>query len=189
MAYLYGKRHLSPMEDIYIKSRLAVAGSIGCWILAVIGVVWSCFIFGFSDVFNFYFAPLLVFMGWLVLTTFLHHQDIDAPWYGNSEWTYVKGNLSSIDRSYGFIIDNIIHDIGTHQIHHLFPKIPHYKLRTATKAFQTSFPDLVRASNESVLPAFFTNWLIYCKYAFAPKGIEYFCYRDVIQEQECKKTF
>lgn len=189
MAYLYGPRHLSPLEEIYAKSRLAVVGSIVCWFIGVLCVVLACLTFGIAAVFNFYFAPLLVFMGWLVITTFLHHQDVDAPWYGNTEWTYVKGNLSSIDRSYGYIIDNLIHDIGTHQIHHLFPKIPHYKLREATKAFRQAFPELVRESKENVLPAFFTNWVIYCKYAFAPKGVEYFCYREVIQEQECKKSF
>lgn len=31
--------------------------------------------------------------------------------YTNSNWTYVKGNISSVDRSYGFL-HNIIHNIG-----------------------------------------------------------------------------
>lgn len=37
---------------------------------------------------------------WLVVTTFLHHQEEGMPWYGEGKWDYVKGNLSSIDRSY-----------------------------------------------------------------------------------------
>ena len=44
--------------------------------------------------------------------TFLHHNDVHVPWYTNGNWTYVKGNLSSIDRDYGFI-HNITHSIGT----------------------------------------------------------------------------
>jgi len=187
MAYLYGARHLSPFESIYDKARLAVTVSIGCWVVAVAGVAYSCVLFGVMNVTLYYFAPLLVFMAWLVLTTFLHHQDIDAPWYGNTEWTYVKGNLSSIDRSYGFIIDNLIHNIGTHQIHHLFPKIPHYKLLEATEAFRKAYPEFVRQSDESNIPAFVNNWIIYCKYAIAPKGMEYFTYREVISTDTCKK--
>merc|ERR1711977_170808 len=177
IAYLYGEKHLSPFRSIYDRKRLVVASSIGWWFVGVLCVLWACFEFELDSVFHYYFAPLLVFMAWLVLTTFLHHQDVDAPWYGNTQWTYVKGNLSSIDRSYGFIIDNLIHDIGTHQIHHLFPKIPHYKLRKATVAFRQAYPNLVRKSDENNLPAFFNNWIIYCRYAFAPKGMEYFCYR------------
>merc|ERR1712137_264373 len=188
MVYIIGTRHLSPFEEIYIKSRLAVTGSIACWAVFVAGFVYSCFVFGVVDVACYYFIPLLVFMAWLVITTFLHHQDVDAPWYGNKEWTYVKGNLSSIDRSYGYVIDNLIHNIGTHQIHHLFPKIPHYKLKEATVAFREAYPCFVRKTNESNIPAFVNNWIIYCKYALAPPGTEYFCYRDVMAQDQCKKT-
>jgi len=186
MLYLYGQRHLSPFVDIYERHRAQVTVSLGCWLFAVASVVYACISFGFTPVAYYYFAPLLVFMGWLVLTTFLHHQDIDAPWYGNAEWTYVKGNLSSIDRSYGFLIDNLIHDIGTHQIHHLFPKIPHYKLREATVAFRKEYPQFVRKTSESNIPAFFVNWITYCKYAYAPPGTEYFCYRDEVNKNKKK---
>jgi acyl-lipid omega-3 desaturase len=184
MAYLYGARHLSPFEEIYTNARAAVTVSIGCWIAAFSTFVYSCFLFGAANVFFYYFAPLMVFMGWLVLTTFLHHQDIDAPWYAGSEWTYVKGNLSSIDRSYGLLFDNLVHSIGTHQIHHLFPKIPHYKLDRATAAFREAFPEFVRTSNESNVPAFFRNWMTFCQYSFAPEGQNYFCYRDVIEASQ-----
>jgi len=187
--YLVGARHLSPMEDIYKNHRLAMTVSLGGWLTAVAAAAYSCVVFGPVNVFFYYFAPLLVFMAWLVVTTFLHHQDIDAPWYGNTEWTYVKGNLSSVDRSYGYGINNLVHSIGTHQIHHLFPKIPHYKLDRATAVFRKEFPQFVRISNEWNAPAFVRNWATYCKYAFAPKGTEYFCYRDAISApQDPKKA-
>ena len=51
----------------------------------------------------------------------------NVPWYVDDEWNYVKGQLSTVDRHYGHV-HSIIHSIGTHQIHHLFPKIPHYHL-------------------------------------------------------------
>jgi omega-3 fatty acid desaturase (delta-15 desaturase) len=89
-----------------------------------------------------YFAPLLVFASWLVLTTFLHHHDeAGVPWFADDEWSYVRGNLSSVDRSFGTVLDELTHNIATHQggcwcvlfvvlivfvyiivVHHLFPK-------------------------------------------------------------------
>ncbi|CAF4525097.1 unnamed protein product, partial [Rotaria magnacalcarata] len=51
----------------------------------------------------------------------------DVPWYADSEWNNVKGQLSTVDRDYGHV-HSIIHSIGTHQIHHLFTKVPHYYL-------------------------------------------------------------
>ena len=51
----------------------------------------------------------------------------DVPWYSDSEWNNVKGQLSTIDRNYG-LVHSVIHSIGTHQIHHLFTKVPHYHL-------------------------------------------------------------
>jgi omega-3 fatty acid desaturase (delta-15 desaturase) len=51
----------------------------------------------------------------------------DVPWYADSEWNNVKGQLSTVDRHYGHV-HSVIHSIGTHQIHHLFTKVPHYHL-------------------------------------------------------------
>ncbi len=48
------------------------------------------------------------------VTTFLHHNEPGVPWYGNDEWTFVKGALSSVDRDY-WPFNTIVHDIGTHQ--------------------------------------------------------------------------
>jgi hypothetical protein len=60
--------------------------------------------------------PVLVFGSWLVVVTFLHHNDEDTPWYTESAWTFVKGNLSSIDRDYGALVNNISHNIHLHQV-------------------------------------------------------------------------
>ena len=36
---------------------------------------------------------------WLVLYTWLQHNDPSVPQYGEDEWTWVKGALSTIDRA------------------------------------------------------------------------------------------
>jgi len=188
MVYLYVnvRRHFWVFEDIYEKLRLAVTITHLWWATMVLIVANWVYRFGWEAVTYYYFIPLFIFMSWLVITTFLHHQDLDAPWYGNQEWTYVKGNLSSIDRSYGYIIDNLIHNIGTHQIHHLFPKIPHYKLNKATEAFKKEYPHLFRESKESILPAFVRNYLVYLKYATVDNDAQYFSYKEKIIEESKK---
>ncbi len=94
----------------------------------------------------------------------------DVPWYADSEWNNVKGQLSTVDRHYGHV-HSVIHSIGTHQIHHLFTKVPHYHLgmnrlnidrrfyfllflEEATTHFRKAFPDLVRVNEEPVLVSF-----------------------------------
>jgi omega-3 fatty acid desaturase (delta-15 desaturase) len=134
--------------------RGSVALSLVTWSLSLMLLgVWA-FCTSLTRVLFFYFLPLFVFATWLVVTTFLHHNDNDVPWYGDTEWEYVKGNLSSVDRDYG-ILHEITHSIGTHQVHHLFPIIPHYRLKEATRAFRTAYPHLSRTSNEPILAAFF----------------------------------
>lgn len=95
----------------------------------------------------------MVFATWLVITTFLHHQDEGVPWYADKRWDFVRGQLSSVDRDYGWA-HGLVHNIGTHQIHHLFTRIPHYHLEEATEAFRERFPHLVRKSDERILSAF-----------------------------------
>ena len=46
-----------------------------------------------------------------VVITFLHHNEVNIPWYADSEWDFVRGQLSTIDRHYGYVHD-IIHNIG-----------------------------------------------------------------------------
>merc|ERR1712129_530223 len=65
--------------------------------------------------------------------TFMHHSSTTIPQFGEDEWTWVKGALSTIDRNYyGF--DTIHHHIGTtHVVHHLFSDLPCYNAQEATK--------------------------------------------------------
>ncbi|CAM4793685.1 unnamed protein product [Rotaria magnacalcarata] len=86
----------------------------------------------------------------------------DVPWFADSEWTYVKGQLSTVDRHYGHV-HSLIHSIGTHQIHHLFAKIPHYHLETATVHFRKAFPGLVRVKHNAILPSFIRMFKLFLR--------------------------
>jgi len=107
----------------------------------------------------------------------LHHTEIDIPWYADSEWNNVKGQLSTIDRHYGHV-HSVIHSIGTHQIHHLFTKVPHYHLEEATLHFRKAFPDLVRINEEPVLVSFARMTKIFLKQRAIDDDIRVFTYSE-----------
>ncbi|KAL3846825.1 hypothetical protein ACJMK2_017779 [Sinanodonta woodiana] len=120
---------------------------------------WGCCLlyytkmFGFWSLSYYYLVPEVIFASWIVILTFLHHHEENVPWFSDDTWTFVKGQLSSIDRDYGWA-NSFIHNIGTHQIHHLFPIIPHYHLEEATSYFRNAFPHLTRKRDDPILPSF-----------------------------------
>ncbi|CAK4635996.1 hypothetical protein LEN26_017819 [Aphanomyces euteiches] len=166
--------HFNPWDPLLIRRAGAVIISLCSWVAAVVGIAYLTYTLGVATMVLYYFAPLFVFATFLVVTTFLHHNDEDTPWYGDSEWTYVKGNLSSVDRSYGWLVDELSHNIGTHQIHHLFPIIPHYKLNEATAHFRRAFPQFVRQSSEPIIPAFFKTLNLFVRHGVVPDDAQVF---------------
>ncbi|TMW64413.1 hypothetical protein Poli38472_013035 [Pythium oligandrum] len=157
-----------------ISGTISIVAHLSC----ILGVLSLSAIVGWRVMGLYYWAPLFVFGSMLVVTMFLNHNDEETPWYADSEWTYVKGNLSIIDRDYGWIVSNLSHKIGTHQLHHLFPTIPHYNLIPATTHFRTAFPHLVRKSNEPILSAFFRIGKLYIKFGVVDENAKVFTLRD-----------
>ncbi|ESO85881.1 hypothetical protein LOTGIDRAFT_74451, partial [Lottia gigantea] len=160
-------RHFNPFEKIFSKHVL------GCILSLVTLTVWSSYvyqyymIFGFFRLFYHYIVPLFIFATNTVLITFLHHTEEEIPWYSDSKWDNVRGQLSSVDRHYG-IVHDILHNITTHQIHHLFPKVPHYHLEEATSHFRAAFPELVNIRTDRTFPAFYRMFKKYVKQCVIP---------------------
>ncbi|CAF4494837.1 unnamed protein product [Rotaria socialis] len=119
--------------------------------------------------------PVFIFACYFVIVTFLHHIEIDVPWFVDLEWNYVKGQLSTVDRHYGHI-HSLIHSIGTHQIHHLFAKIPHYHLETATMHFRKAFSDLVRVKHNTILPSFIRMFKLFLRQRTIGQDVYIFAY-------------
>jgi omega-3 fatty acid desaturase (delta-15 desaturase) len=81
-----------------------------------------------------YLAPYLCFSWWLFTVTYLQHHDHDTKTYPEREWEYVLGGLETIDREFGYGIDDITHHItDCHVAHHMFTDMPHYRLPAATE--------------------------------------------------------
>lgn len=145
--------HFSAADPMFTRHIPACALSIAC-VAVWATVLWQyAAMYGFWKLFVHYIVPDFIFASYTVIITFLHHTEEKVPWYADSHWDNVRGQLSSVDRHYGWC-HNIIHNIGTHQIHHLFTKVPHYHLEEATRIFRQRFPDLVQVRKAQILPAF-----------------------------------
>ncbi|OLP18120.1 fatty acid desaturase [Leptolyngbya sp. 'hensonii'] len=113
--------------------------------------------YGLGFLLNYYVMPYVVFVVWLDLVTFLHHTDVEVPWYRGEDWYFLKGALSTVDRTYGFI-DPIHHNIGTHVAHHIFITIPHYHLLEATAAIKPVLGEYYLESKEPIWKALWQGY-------------------------------
>merc|ERR1711966_257046 len=120
--------HYRPWSSMFPKKlRFKVALSTAGVLLGWVAIYHAACQYGVLPVTLWYIGPLMWNQAWLVLYTWLQHNDPTVPQYGSDEWTWVKGALSTIDRPYG-IFDYFHHKIGsTHVAHHLFHEMPFYK--------------------------------------------------------------
>jgi len=125
--------HFHPYSKLFSTPAQRLEAAISTFTI----LVWLLFLFktfSFTSVMMFYVPPALICSAWLSLVTFLHHTHPDSQYYDNKTWNYYQGALTTIDRSYGSILDSLHHNIETHVVHHLFfTGIPHYHLKRATE--------------------------------------------------------
>ncbi len=139
-------------------------------------VYWYYSYHGFLALFSYYLVPVFIFASYTVVITFLHHTEMNIPWYADHKWDFVRGQLSTIDRNYG-IVHYVIHSIGTHQMHHMFTRIPHYHLEEATVHFRKAFPQLVRTCEEPILPSFLRMFRKYMRQMAMDEDTEVHLYK------------
>jgi omega-3 fatty acid desaturase (delta-15 desaturase) len=132
--------------------------------------------FGLMSLIIYYAVPDFIFASYCVIITFLHHTEINVPWYADNKWDFVRGQLSTVDRHYG-VVHNMLHSIGTHQMHHMFTQIPHYRLELATKHFRAAYPHLVRTCDEPILQSFVRMYLKYEKQSVIEDSTEVHYYK------------
>ncbi|CAF3783767.1 unnamed protein product [Rotaria sordida] len=170
--------HFNPFESLfYSRHFIGACSSLGTYL----GMCYLMYLyassFGFINLLVYHLIPVFIFACYMVIITMLHHTEIDIPWYADSEWNNVKGQLSTIDRNYGYV-HSVLHSIGTHQIHHLFTKVPHYHLEEATIHFRKAFPDLVRCNDESILFAFTRMFKIFLQQRSIEDDVLVFTYTE-----------
>ena len=121
-----------------------------------------------------YGFPLMLLYFWFTMYTYTHHTDPSVPLYGEDEWTWMKGALTTIDRDYG-IFNFFHHHIGsTHVVHHMFHEIPFYNAKRATKAVR-EFLEPKGQYNFDPTPWWKALWRAFrkCQYVDDVCGVQY----------------
>eukprot|EP00038_Savillea_parva_P002561 m.115450 g.115450 ORF g.115450 m.115450 type:complete len:410 (+) comp10878_c0_seq1:474-1703(+) len=138
--------HWIPLPGVPFKrNRLWESTSVNemvkCIVSTAVVVAWVGGLYAYVSqdawtLFQFYFAPVLVFGWWIVCVTYLQHHSPDSVVYGDDNWKFTLAAFETVDRKFGYGIDRLHHHITDgHVVHHLFfTKIPHYNLPIATKA-------------------------------------------------------
>jgi omega-6 fatty acid desaturase (delta-12 desaturase) len=162
----------SPMFPPKVRAKILL--STVTEILTLAALVYAGFQYGHLKVFLWYWCPYFYTNAWLVLYTWLQHTDPSIPHYGEGQWTWVKGALSTIDRDYG-IFDFFHHRIGsTHVVHHLFHEMPWYNAKVAThhvKAFLE--PKGLYNYDPTYWPLAMWKVANTCHYVESDEGIQY----------------
>ncbi|CAL8468635.1 g8175 [Coccomyxa elongata] len=127
--------HFSPYSPIYSpRERKEILISDLALGLAAAGLCWLGSTYGWLWLVKVYVVPYLWVNAWLVCITLLQHTHPALPHYSDTEWDWLRGALSTVDRSYG-PLDIVFHHIAdTHVAHHLFSTMPHYHAQEATRA-------------------------------------------------------
>ncbi|KAJ3033091.1 Delta(12)-fatty-acid desaturase [Rhizophlyctis rosea] len=126
--------HFRPDAPIFTPRQWfsVVLSDIGFGIM-VAALAAAGYTFGSLAVIKYYVIPYFFVNMWLVLITYLQHTDARIPHFRDSEWNFLLGALSTVDRDYG-ILNHFFHHIGdTHVAHHLFSTMPHYHAQEATE--------------------------------------------------------
>jgi len=183
--------HYRPWSKMFPKKmRVKIAASTIGVLLSWVAIFRATRTYGTLPVCLWYIGPLLWNQAWLVLYTWLQHNDPSVPQYGADQWTFVKGALSTIDRPYG-IFDFFHHEIGsTHVAHHLFHEIPFYNGDVATAAIK-AYLEPKGLYNYDPTPWYMAMWRVAktCHYIDDVDGIQYYkSLEDITLSKDSKKV-
>jgi omega-6 fatty acid desaturase (delta-12 desaturase) len=160
--------HFDPWSPIFsARERVEVALSTA-GVAAVASLLWSATqAFGVAAVVKTYLIPYFIVNWWLVMITFLQHTHPSLPHYSEGEWDWLRGALSTVDRSFGPYLDKAFHHIAdTHVVHHLFSGMPHYNAEKATVAVKKVLGEYYQRDERNVWRALWDDTRD-CHYASA----------------------
>lgn len=130
--------HFSPTA-VFFKDTdyYKIVGSVASFFAVLAGVIYAICTYGFTTVALYYLLPLVVVNYHLVLITYLQHTASYIPHFRGKEWSFLRGALCTVDRSFGFVYNSYLHHItDTHVCHHLFSKMPFYHAQEATEVIK-----------------------------------------------------
>lgn len=168
----HARNHLRFWDPFFRRRKLACAVSSSLYVIQL-GLIIALLV---TDAWGarawlprLYLLPLIVFGSAAVLTFFAHHNDARTRWYSRDAWRYdIVTKTGTVDRTFGAFMDEVTCHIAYHQVHHIFPAIPHYHLKRATAAFRDAYPELATVSDEPFLRSTFANLREYQQHGYIP---------------------
>ncbi|GLD98109.1 hypothetical protein PINS_up006806 [Pythium insidiosum] len=159
------KSHFNPWAAMYNdRERWMIALSDVFFGGAVAALAWLVYHLSFVVMLKLYFVPYLIVNAYLVLITYLQHTDTYIPHFREGEWSWLRGALCTVDRSFGAFLDGVLHHIvDTHVCHHIFSKMPFYHAQEATDAIKPLLGRFYLKDDTSIPLALWRSYN-YCKF-------------------------
>jgi len=130
-----GQSHFNPKSKSLFKRKDANyvrASNIGMF-FALVGCGMGVYTFGFAALVRSYLIPQMICNFYLAAITFMQHTHPEVPHFDDDQWTWLRGALSTIDRTMGPFADMKTHYIvPSHVAHHIFSDMPFYGAMEAT---------------------------------------------------------
>lgn len=145
--------HFSPWSPLFSEEQrpYIILSDIGI-ILTVAALSLLGYKYGTPAVALLYVGPYMIVNMWLVLITKLQHTANDVPVYDETTFSWVKGQLCTVDRDFGWLLNTVLHHINdTHVAHHLFSKMPHYHAEEATACLKQKLGKYYRFRSADVV--------------------------------------
>lgn len=154
------KRNNATTEAAYATKDWAFWGkvSILSCVAVFFGILYAFATFGFYPVFIYAILPIIGQDTMFIILSFNHHTHEETVWMNDETWTFLTGVLSSVDRDYGWIVNNLVTHINLHVVHHLCMDVPHYHTPKMTEIFREHFGDLYVQDKENGFVSFAKNW-------------------------------
>jgi omega-3 fatty acid desaturase (delta-15 desaturase) len=166
--YGFSGCHFWPWNPLFKPEERAGVAVSALAVVGMMGLLSACATeYGLGTVMELYGVPYLIFAAWLNLVTLMQHTDPKVSYFRGETWSYLRGALSTVDRTYkqiidpfnlgyGKIIDHLHHNISDgHVVHHIFfTQIPHYNLKKATEAIKPLLGKYYMFDDTPILNAF-----------------------------------
>lgn len=159
------RNHFNPNSVLFKPNEywLVVISTVGVAITMAVLITLG-YHYGFTALLVYYFVPYMIVHAHIVIITYENHTDVYLPHYDEKSWNWLIGSLSTVDRSWGPVLDHFFHHIAdTHVAHHLFSKMPFYRAQEATIHIKRVLGKHYRSDDTPILAAL---WRIFrnCKF-------------------------
>mmetsp|Transcript_53877 Transcript_53877/g.78686 ORF Transcript_53877/g.78686 Transcript_53877/m.78686 type:complete len:424 (+) Transcript_53877:131-1402(+) len=170
--------HFNPNSALFDdKDKMDIVVSVVGFLLAVGTLGYLGNAYGWLALSKYYGVPYMIVNLYLVLITYLQHTDVYIPHFKGEEWSWLRGALCTVDRTFGAVIDHTIHHIAdTHVCHHLFSKMPFYNAQKATLAIKNKIGKYYLKDDTPIGKALWRSYQL-CKFVEDDEKIVFYKYK------------